>query len=155
MGSMYIALEVRFDDSTILMVGGDKAFMEDLIIKKFNELAVQGEDELVLRPIDDAEVYTIRRKIIDQLVDDDGFEYEDNEGNPIRPDGTAILDSDEAEGELEEHFEVPGDYYWVIREIELDTQLDISTGTELYTEMTMSSTSPFEDEENTAIVTAA
>jgi len=140
---MNIILELRPDDNVFVGYTEKTDIAEDLVVQKFKEVAVEG-DELVKIEYEGHDLYTVRRKQED-IVEED-IEYVDLDGNPIED----SLDSDSAvQPSAEPEYDYPGEYIWSVRQAEEDKAVDI--GSSDYYLLCSGPGNPFEENANVVI----
>lgn len=145
---MQVGLEVAFDDN--IVVGfGDEATVEDMIVKRFREVASADTEDTLLRIEHEGSVlYAVRSKIVKEA---DNFEYVDNEDNPINADGSDYVESDTQI--VEDIYDIGADYLWILRSAAEGQPLNLS-----FSDYYLITTGPhnvFEDREDFAIIATA
>ena len=153
---MKVVLEVSDFDTVLLGLTSDMDIAEKLIVDKFKEQAIDN-DELVSVEYKGKLLYTIRNKTEVYQPDSDGFEYEDNEGNPINADGSPKV-SDDLDDDIEivddtPEYEYEGEFIWIVSDVEPDQPLNLVASE--YIDLFKFTTDPFQADENLVLVTSS
>lgn len=138
---MKLILQVTDSDTSVIGLTNDPEIVEQIITDAWSQVRF-GEEELVKIMHEDTPMYTARSKT---LAQEDGFEYVDNDGNPINADGSEFDSEVVVETPM---YEYAGEYMWIVKDAAADRLINASSGDYIFDLSLL-----FENNENLVIAT--